>query len=88
MYLVCNFADDFASRICFSVYTMSESEEEGLSSLDIFDKLRDIFFLSNFLEHSNDCFVCTAVERSVESSSGSRDRRIRVYERRTDMCHS
>ena len=87
MYFISDLADDFASRICFTIYTMSESKEECLSRFDVFDELRDILLLSDFLEHSNDCFICTSMERSVERSSGCGDRRIRIYERRADMCH-
>jgi len=64
-YLVCDLSNNFTSGIGFSIHTMSEPEEKSLLGFDVFQELRNVLYFPDFLQHSNDSFICTSVKRAI-----------------------
>lgn len=79
--------DDSSTGVVVLVYSVTESHQFSLFVLDIFNELGDIFDTSDRLEHSQNSFIGTSVERSVESTGGTSQRTVDVNSRGGEMSH-
>lgn len=69
--LVSDLLDNLGPRIVAFVDSMAEPIEKLLSVLDILDELRDVFFLTDRLEHPQHCLVGASVLGTVECTCGT-----------------
>ena len=67
-YTILYFFDDFSSGIVIFVHSVPESEQGFLFLLYLHDKLADVLFCSNCLQHPNYCFICPSMFGTVEGS--------------------
>ena len=63
--------DQCSSWVIVFVHSMAKTVEKTFSVLDWFNKLGDIFLLSNWLKHSQNCFVGSSMLRTIKGSSCS-----------------
>ena len=73
-----HFLHDGGSGVKIFIDSMTETVHQLLLVFDVFDKLRDVLFFSNRLEHSQDSLVGSSMLRSIKCSSGSCDRSVDV----------
>lgn len=69
--LLSDLFDDLGTRVVVLVDSVTETVEESLLVLDIFDELRDVGLLADGLQHAQHCLVGASVLSAVKGSSGS-----------------
>ena len=71
--------DELSSRIIVFIDAVTESIEQSFFLLHVIDKLGNVLFLANRLQHPKNCLIGTSVFGTVKSSSCTCDRGVDVH---------
>ena len=67
---------DLRARIVALVYAVTESHQSpALAALHAVDERRNVFRMTDLLDHAQHGFICTAVQRAVERGDSGGDGR-------------